>query len=59
MNSSPSTEPLKIHYHVHVKLPQLPVLIQLHVNHILIPHCYEANVYFLVYTCVSQISVFT
>ena len=59
MNSSPSTEPLKVHYHVYVKLPQLLVLIQLHLHHILIPYCYEANVYFVVYTHVAQISVFT
>ena len=49
MNSSPSTESLKVHYHVYVKLPQLPVLTQLNLHHILIPYCYKANVYFVVY----------
>jgi hypothetical protein len=59
MNSSPSTKPLRVHYHVYVKLPQLPLLIQFHLHHILIPYCYNVNVHFVVYTYVSQITVFT
>jgi hypothetical protein len=58
MNSPPSTEPLKVHCHVYVKLPQLPALIQLHLDHILIPYYNEANVYFVACTYVSKITVF-